>query len=305
MVASFVLRVALAVCITADAPTLVPPADQAVVIVTSAASESSREAVAGFRRSLEKRGVRIKAEVSLSSGASLGTLRGGTVELFFAVGSQAAAAVRKEFPQAVIVTALVLAPTEATGSRGTGVGLEFPIETQLQWLHRLLPPDARRIGVVYSARDDDRIMTRTREAAKAQGFQLQERLVATPSQIPEALAALTNSADVLWGIADDMVMTAETARSILLFSLRNRLPLIGLSRAWVTAGALLALDRDYDDIGAQCAEQAWRLLNGEPATAVRPESPRRVLYSINSRTADLMNVRLTAETLRNAVEVVR
>jgi hypothetical protein len=63
-----------------------------------------------------------------------------------------------------------------------------------------------------------------------------------------ALAALTNSADVLWGIADDMVMTTETARSILLFSLRNRLPLIGLSGAWVKAGALMALSVALDSL---------------------------------------------------------
>jgi len=302
---ALLMGVGFALHATSSSPPQGSRADRAVVVVTSATSESSREAVVGFRRSLEKRGVRIGAEVSLSGGASLSALRAGSVDLIFAVGAQAADAVRKEFPQVMVVTALVLDPLEATGSRGTGVGLEFPVETQLQWLHRLLPPGTRRVGVVYGAATGDRTMARAREFARAQGLELVARPIVAPAEIPEALAALTNSADVLWGIPDDMVMTAETARSILLFSLRNRLPLIGLSNAWVKAGALMALDRDYEDIGVQCADQAWRLLNGESVTTVRPETPRRVRYAVNQRTADLMKIRLPAETLRNASEVVR
>jgi putative tryptophan/tyrosine transport system substrate-binding protein len=290
---------------SSESPRRGNPPDRSVVVVTSSASESSRETVAGFRRSLEKRGVRIGAEVSLAGGTSLAAVRAIEAHVYFAVGAQAAEAIRREFPQATVVIALVRDPLEATGSRGTGVGLEFPLETQLQWLQRLLPPGTRRVGVVYSATSGDRAMSRTREAARVLGLELVARPVAAPAEIPEALAALTNSADVLWGMADEMVMTAETARSILLFSMRNRLPLIGMSSAWVKAGALMALDRDYPDIGVQCADQAWRLLNGESIAAVRPEAPRRVLYSVNMRTADLMKIRLTAETLRNAAEVVR
>jgi putative tryptophan/tyrosine transport system substrate-binding protein len=302
---SLLLGIAFALDAASGAPLPETPPDRSVVVVTSGASESSRNVVAGFRRVLEQRGVRVGTEVSLAAGTTLAALHAGTVDLFFAVGTAAVQAVRRDFPQAVVVTTMVLDPSEAAGARGTGVGLEFPVETQLQWLRRLLPPETRRIGVVYSAGANDRMIARSRDAARVHGLDLVSRSVVAPSEIPEALAALTNSADVLWGISDDMVMTAETARSILLFSMRNRLPLVGLSSAWVKAGALVALDRDYDDIGAQCAEQAWRLLNGEPAAVVRPEAPRRVIYAVNQRTADLMKIRLSAETLRNATEVVR
>ena len=51
-------------------------------------------------------------------------------------------------------------------------------------------------------------------------------------------------------------MTPQTAEPILLSTLKNKIPLVGLSSSWVKAGALYALDRDYVDIGLQSGELA-------------------------------------------------
>jgi putative tryptophan/tyrosine transport system substrate-binding protein len=189
--------------------------------------------------------------------------------------------------------------------RSTGVSLEFPLDQQLQWIRRILPGSQRRIGIVYSPAENEQTIARIREAARGLNLEIIARPVQSPSEIPQALASLAGAADVLWGVPDGIVMTPETARSILLFSLRNRLPLIGMSVAWVKSGALFALDRDYADVGSQCAEQALRLLGGESLQLVPPERPRKIVYALNQRTADLMSVRFSAETLRNAREVVR
>ncbi len=53
-----------------------------------------------------------------------------------------------------------------------------------------------------------------------------------------------------------MVFNPETAKSLLLFSFRHQIPLIGHRRRGSRPGALYALDRDYSDIGVQCAEMA-------------------------------------------------
>lgn len=288
-----------------------PPAPNgAVVIVTSSASPAARDLVTGFKRRLEQRGGRITGEVQLppapaGGSAALAGMHIRSSDVVLVIGSEALAAVQRLDGNPNVIAALAFDRAVADGGHVTGVGLDFPIEKQLQLLRRILPDGVHRAGIVFSPAHNARQIQLIQEAGRAAGLEILTRPVTAPSEIPQALASLATTADVLWGVADDLVITPETARSILLFSLRNRVPLIGLSSAWVRAGALIALERDYADIGAQCAEQAARLLAGEPITAVRPEAPRRALYVINQRTAEQMNIRFSAETLRNAQEVLR
>lgn len=279
-----------------------------VVVVSSSLSESARDAVQGFRRRMEQRGVRVGADVNvtnLDDASAVDAVRASRGDILLAVGSRAQNLSRRAAPQSQIVSALTSTPQEPGSTRSTGVSLEFPVEQQLQWIRRILPASQKRIGIVYSPSENELQIARIREAARAQNLEIIARPVQSPAEIPQALASLSGTADVLWGVPDGMVMTPETARSILLFSLRNRLPLIGLSVAWVKSGALFALDRDYADVGAQCAEQALRLLGGESIQSVAPERPRKLVYALNQRTADMMSVRFTSETVRNAREVVR
>jgi putative ABC transport system substrate-binding protein len=109
----------------------------------------------------------------------------------------------------------------------------------------------------------------------------------------------------LWSLNDPVVYNPETARSLLLFSLRNRIPMVGQSGAWVRAGALYALDRDYDDVGAQCAQLTALILAGAMPATVTPVPPRKVRYIVNARTAADIGVALPEAILRGAAEVVR
>lgn len=308
-------RIALAVALLTLALPLAPaPAQRpgglsaaTVIIVSSAASEGAREASTAFRRRLEQRGVRVSAELSLGTTDSsrvMAALRAARPDLVLAVGTRAQDLARRVAPQSALVAAMVSHPQEPGTARGTGVALDFSYEQQLLWIRRILPASQRRIGIVHSASGTETLAA-VRELARAHGMVIVSRLVQQPAEIPQALSSLAGSADVLWGLRDPMVMTPETARSILLFSLRSRMPMIGLSTAWVKSGALFALDRDYADIGVQCAEQAIRLLSGDAMSSVPAERPRRLVYVVNQRTADLMSVKFSAETLRNASEVVR
>jgi putative ABC transport system substrate-binding protein len=89
-----------------------------------------------------------------------------------------------------------------------------------------------------------------------------------------------------------------------LFSFRHQIPLIGHSTPWVKAGALYALDRDYTDIGLQCAEMAGKILAGQAASSLPPVPPRKVRYTLNRKTAEQMKLDLPVRAFRDAAEVV-
>ena len=109
---------------------------------------------------------------------------------------------------------------------------------------------------------------------------------------------------MLWGVTDPMVFNPETAKSLLVFSFRHQIPLIGHSTPWVKAGALYALDRDYADIGVQCAEMAEKILAGRSPSTMPPVPPRKIRYTLNRKTAEQMKLDLPERVFRDAAEVV-
>lgn len=147
-----------------------------------------------------------------------------------------------------------------------GIVLEFPPETELRWLQRFLPGQ-RTIGVLFN-----------------------------PSQNQTRIDAAASPRD----LPDAVVLNPRTAKPILVFALRNRIPFVGISEAWVKAGALYALDRDYRDIGAQCGELALKILRGAPPQSLPPVTPRKVLYAVNLKTARLLKLEFKADVLQNA-----
>jgi len=153
--------------------------------------------------------------------------------------------------------------------------------------------------VVYHGAESGRRVETARGLVKLQAIRID-----TPAELPDALQQLANRADVLWSLNDPLVYNPETARSLLLFSLRNRIPMIGPSAAWVRAGALYALERDYQDVGVQCAQLTDTILSGLAPADVAPVPPRKVRYTINARTATELGVTVPAAILRGAAEVV-
>ncbi len=279
-----------------------------VVVVQGPATSASRDLLDGFRRRLEHLGRRADIVVVESDGPSpdaAGKRVAASADLVLALGSRATAYAATEFHAVPTIGALLARESAMpVGSGATAVVLEFSVESELEWMRRILPR-VRRVGVLFSSDDNARLVARSRDIAKGLGLELVARRVTNPSDIPAALAALSASADVIWGVPDDVVLTAETAKAVLLASLRSRVPFVGLSAQWVRAGATYALDRDYADLGAQTADLAVRLLDGSTSRAVAAVHPRKILYSLNARSADMMRLTISQALLRGATEVVR
>ena len=80
--------------------------------------------------------------------------------------------------------------------------------------------------------------------------------------------------DILWAVSDRTVFNPQARQYILLNTLRNKVPFMGLSASYVKAGALFALSLDYEDIGYQTGELASRIIAGEQTSSISiPEYP--------------------------------
>lgn len=276
-----------------------------VVVVLSSDAEPYQQALAGLRREFPVGAAALTVVALHNDTANVAeavrAIRSATAApaLVITLGTLATRALLARVGNVPVVAGMILNPAELGSARNaTAVYLEYPVEIELEWMRRVLPGN-RRVGVVYHSAESGRRVDKARGLVSLHAIHIE-----APGDLPDALQQLTR-ADVLWSLNDPMVYNPETARSLLLFSFRNRIPMVGQSRTWVRAGALYALERDYEDVGAQCAELAGRILAGTAAAEIAPAPPRRVRYAVNTRTARDLGVTLPEALLRDAIEVVR
>jgi len=283
-------------------PTAEPPR---VVVVVSADAEPYQQALTGLRRELGAGQTQVVV-VALHGDSTrvidaISAIRGNApTAAIITLGTLATRMVLPRVHDVPVIAGMVLTAAElGDAPNATAVYLEYPVAVELDWLNRILP-GSRRVGVVYQGAESGRRVETARGLVKLHAIRID-----TPAELPDALQQLANRADVLWSVNDPVVYNPETARSLLLFSLRNRIPMIGQSAAWVRAGALYALERDYQDVGVQCAQLTDTILSGSAPADVAPVPPRKVRYTINARTAAELGVTVPTAILRGAAEVVR
>jgi putative tryptophan/tyrosine transport system substrate-binding protein len=280
-----------------------------IVILTSSRAAPYEEALAGFQQVLRQQGVQAIFDVHSLEGETPGVARvlqdvkqGGSA-LLLTLGTAATQRVRRDITTIPIIAGLVLSADEFKGAPNmSGVTLEFPVALQLEWLRRFLPT-AKTIGVIYNPRENQQRIEAASRVALELRLKLESQPVSDTRELPMALETLAKKIDVLWGVVDELVLTPQTAKHILLFSFQNRIPFVGLSTAWVKAGAFYALDWDYTDLGMQCGEMALKVLQGTSIRALPAVGPRKVVYALNQKTARHMKIEIAEALVYGAREI--
>lgn len=280
-----------------------------IAVLISYDTKAANKTLEGFHSHFDTHGIKAKFDLYQLKGSkdkaeeTVTKLLRIKPDLILAIGSLALNVIGKNITNIPVIASMVLNNESLERYKNvTGVSLAFSLEEQTTWLQRILP-ESRNIGVLYNSEKNRVQMNTANKLLRAKGLTLLQKQISNPTKIPQALKQLENKADVLWGLNDAMVLNPKTAKNILLFSFRNKIPFIGLSHAWVKAGALYALERDYYDIGLQCAEQATEILAGKNINKVRISTPRKTLYSLNLKIADRLKIVFPGELVANAENI--
>lgn len=280
-----------------------------ITVVLSSADEPFKLAVAGFQEQLARQGMKQPIEmVTLGEnaerdGAQLQRAAAEGSRIVLAVGTAATDLTLRKITGTPVISCLVLrADRIEQAVNAAGVALEFPLETQFEWLQRILPR-ARTVGVLYNPVENQKRVDAAMQAAKRHGLRIEAEPVQSAKDVPAALSSLAKRADVLWCLPDAVTLSAVISKNILLFSFRNSIPVIGPSPAWVKAGALYPLDWDYTDLGAQCGEMAAKIIGGASPASVGVAPPRRVQYTLNLATARQMKLDIPETLAKGARQI--
>ncbi len=295
-----------------EAPPLCAQPPPKVLAIVSHNALPYEEALEGFEQHLAHSPLRPEVEIARIEGDAIKAAeeierasRKGFA-LILTLGAIAAAAAAESETSIPVVAGLVLNSDEQRGNQNIHwVFLDIPFEVQFHWLTRILP-GVRNIGIMYNPEKTEEKIQSAVSIARKHGLNLYPQKIERPSDIPEALSFLSRRVDALLGIPDQSIYTRQTTQHILLFSLRNRIPFIGLSEAWVRAGAFYSLDRDYRDVGLQSAEKAEKILSqGSDTQHAKSSFPRKFVYILNLKTAGHMRIAIPDEIIQGAHKVYR
>jgi putative ABC transport system substrate-binding protein len=281
-------------------------AAEKIAVLVSTKDAPFEEALKGFQGFLDKAAVQAEYEVhkldgsAAKAGQAVQAVKKSGARLVLTLGSLATDSAVKEIPDIPIVACMVVRADGLKKSPNvTGVGLEFSLEVQTSWLQVLLPT-AKNVGVLYNPDENKTRIEAAGRIMQNMGLKLVAQEVRSSQDVSGALEGLVKKVDVLWGIADTVAMTPQTAKTVLPFSVKNNIPLIGPSPTWVKAGALYALEWDYADIGAQAGGMAVSILKGSPPSAIPAASARKVHYALNLKTAQEMKITFSDQLIRGA-----
>jgi putative ABC transport system substrate-binding protein len=287
-----------------------------VAVVESRHLKPYEAARVGFLKAMESEGFTVKfvdyqIDGVASSPADLTTfLTGAGANAVLALGTDAARAVKDANLSLPSVFSMVSEPGQSGllnengygGTPMTGVCLDVPVEEQFVSLLSVVPK-VQRIGVIYCPDESQFLVNQATEIANRIGLGLVTYQVYSEADVSAALSALRPKIDALWLVSDRIVLTTQSLQYVFLFAFQTNLPLMGLSDHFVKMGALFAVGPDYEDVGRQSGELAAKLLAGRSASELPVLAPRKVMLSLNLRTAEIIGLRIPESVVKKAASV--
>ncbi len=288
-----------------------------VVILKTRDIEPYRLALAGFKSALEDHKIDFSIkEYSLedkneAKDAIIASAKSDNPSLILTIGTGATELAKANIKDTPIVFSMVLNPVssgvvksmQSSGSNLTGASMDISAKRQLEIFKSLLPR-AKRFGVLYNPAETGVIIEEAKQDARGLGIELVAFPIMSEKDIPVVMEGVEKKIDALWAVADSSVFTPASTQYILLYTLRNGIPFMGLSSAYVKAGALFAVIWDYEDIGRQSGELAAQILSqGKLPAELSVTTPRVTKLSLNLRTADRMGVKIQSSMREQASEI--
>jgi len=269
-----------------------------VLVVSQENSEAHAGVLASLREIVGTRAA-IQTQTLQSPGQSGLDARAGSV-LLVAIGTQAALRAFEELPHMPVLCVLIPEASFhalTSGRHGnrqarvSGVTLDQPFVRQLR-LIRLAMPVANQVGVVLGP-DSRRHEPELRRAATLAGLDLRTEIIGNERQLVGALHRVMEESDILLAVPDPQVFNRHTAQHVLRTAHARNKPVAGYSRAYVSAGALLAVYSTPEQIGRQAGALVLQFL--ESGRLPVPQSPREFAVEVNPRVANSLGLKIPDE----------
>jgi ABC-type uncharacterized transport system substrate-binding protein len=286
---------------------LAAPQVAAEILVVTDQSRAQREIIAAADQELTVRGHDQRLVPVPPEGLGTTLAASPDARLIVTLGTRAARELSGTLPVPVLhaaIPAAVFSSLEPVGEPHThpeghtALFLDQPTARQAAVV-RLALPQLQRLGVLTTSADDP-LVASLRAAARDEGMDLIDELVPESDLLIPRVDRLLRYADALLVTPDAGLYNRYTLQKVLLAAYRQRKPVIGLSAAYVTAGALLAVHSDPEMIGNDLGAMIDHYL--AKGRLPLPRHPRRFAVAVNRQVARSLGLSVPeAQTLTDAL----
>jgi len=299
LLAASVLCMAVSFCFSAPA---FAEKKVRIAVVVSSSIKPYKEALEGYYDELRQRGLVFRPMEFFMDESSdytglISRINAFRPALVHSVGTDATRLAKENIKDVPVVFSMVLNPVaggliksmSASANNLTGASMDLPFSLQFSYM-RELKPGLKKIGVIYSEKETGAVVREAKRSARLMGLELISEAVEGPQGVPGAIKRLKGRVDFMWSVADGNVFTRETVRELLLVSLRKKIPLMGLSPAFVKAGALFAVSIHPDMVGRQAAGLTMDVLGGKKPSGIPVAVPTDGDLLVNRNTLKILGL---------------
>lgn len=173
----------------------------------------------------------------------------------------------------------------------SAIYLDQPWRRRIDFWRAALP-GRKRIGLLHSP-DKHFDVSRLRQDVARRGGSLVAQPVLSADELFAGLEKVLASSDVLLAIPDSLIYTSNNIRSIMLSSYRHGVPLIGLSQAYVNAGALCAIFSTPEQLAVQASAAVMEF--SQAGKLPQPQYPATFTTAVNQQVARSLGIDMPSE----------
>ena len=183
----------------------------------------------------------------------------------------------------------------------SSIYIDQPVERQIRLINEL-STNFRKIGILYGKNSYSR-KNKITSIIKSSGFELKNITVLERTELISETRHLSESSDLLLAIPDSTIYNRRSIKGILLTTYRNKIPVIGFSRAYVKAGALAAVYSTAENISQHAIEVINNSTRHSYISASR-NHPKYFEVELNTKVARSLNINLNPKKtiLRKLIE---
>ena len=184
-----------------------------------------------------------------------------------------------------------------------GVSMNYAPEAVLSLIQKAFS-DRKKIGIFFSPETNASLVEHYQAAAWSGGLQILPYPVFSSADVQSTLKKAEFTPEVLLFIPDRIVIKEKLITYVIQECLFRKIPTVGFNTWFARNGAIISLYLNYEEVGAQTAALASRLI--ETGTlAPRVESPQKLRVIVNHKVAQKFGIAVSPELTETADKVIK
>lgn len=191
--------------------------------------------------------------------------------------------------------------TVLTGRKNfTGIEKTITVTTTINTILKILP-NIKKVGMII--KEITPLSERISKVLKEKEIGVEKIVADNPGAVNTALKFLTD-VDLIMMMPDELNKDNATFKFLLMYSQKTLVPILGIDKAYVKAGALFCINANINFIAEKGVEYTKKVLNGIPPSDL-PVLTSEATYTINEKVKDKYKINIEEKILKSAEEIVK